>query len=217
MVFPFERDSPSVARVDAYGLYGFSIYSYDSDKYNPAFWSTNAYRDMGRALSLLQWIRDYAQARTNISWSAEYTNGVLKSLSSSTNVSVAHPVVTTSFTGVGGPVTNSKASGTTVLYDFANNIPFDVDTVLFQPIASVITNLPTAYAAGPTSIASVASGAVGSAGWWPVDPSAMSTLVDDFARTNTGGSMYLSVTIPYDCYHVQFTALTNYLDHAPAR
>jgi hypothetical protein len=180
-------------------------------------WSTNVYRDMGRALSLLQWIRDLAQPRTNTVYDITYTNGVLASSSSATYYSVADPYLVTSLT-IDSGVTNSRAYGVTVNYAFANNMPFGVGHVLFQPLAIYSTNCPSAWSTGPAKIDAVPTNTIRSSGWWPEDPGAFETIIDDFARTNNGSTnMFFSMQIPYDCYHVQFTALTNYLDHAPAR
>lgn len=217
MILPFERDGIRTNRVDPYK---YSIPLIKPIEPRPSYWSTNVYRDMGRALSLLQWIRDYRQPTTNVYWLARYTNGILRSISSTTGFSVTYPSAGSTRMVTGGGVTNSDAWGTSVVYDFTNPIPFTVDNVLFQQTAPAVnSNCPTSWDAGPTSIVSVAAGAVGSSGWWPLDPDSMRTFVDDFARTNTTANtnIVFSMTIPYDCYHVQFSALTNYLNHAPAR
>lgn len=217
MILPFERDGIRTNRVDP------SAYIGDLEKPiepRPSYWSTNVYNDMARPLSMLQWIRDYRQPTTNIYWSVEYRDDTLYSSGSTTGFSVAYPSAGSSYrTRPTPPRKISRAWGTTVLYNFVNPIPFTVDNVLFQQTARVNTNCPTAWDAGPTSITSVAVGALGSSGWWPIDPDAMRTFVDDFARTNNDANNIItfSMDIPYDCYHVQFSALTNYLNHVPAR
>lgn len=214
MMFPFERDTPNIGRVDANRVTGFS--GVPAGKYHPAFWSTNVYRDMGRALSMLQWVRDYRQPTTNIYWMLKYTNGALQEASSTTGFSVASPHIETYF--YVSSRTNSWAWGTTVLYDFTNSTPFNLDTILFQPTYYTNANAGD-YGAGPDTVSAVPTNSSGSAGWWPLDPDELRTLLDDHAQTATATTTgkYLHADIPYDCYHVQFSALTNYLDHAPAR
>jgi hypothetical protein len=181
-------------------------------------WSTNVYRDMGRALSLLQWIRDLAQPKTYTFYDITYTNGVLFGSTAVTSYAVTDPYLTTSYSIDRYGVTNSRAWGITVKYEFTNNMPFGVENVLFQPLAIYSTNCPSAWSTGPAKIDAVPTNTMRSSGWWPEDPGAFENIIDDFARTNNGSTnMFFNMQIPYDCYRVQFTALTNYLDHAPAR
>ena len=219
MMLAYERDSATMIRCDdfRFGL------AFALSKYRQPFFSTNTYRDMGRALSLLQWIRDYRQPTTYVSWTVRYTNGLQTELSSTTGFAVVSPSVSDYFYIRTAPpvTTNSWAFGTTVLYDFTNTLPFAVDKVTFTPTGFLTNGVtPVSWGSGPGQIASVAPGASGSGGWWPCDPNAMRDYLIAWASANDGNQgpgPVLSMTIPYDCYHVQFSALTNYMDHAPAR
>jgi hypothetical protein len=203
----------------------------------PVFWSTNVYNDFGRALSVLQWVRDYQQAKTNIEWYSRYWTvqvnvappgywpewewRVTNSWSCTTNFSTAQPFIGFAFSAPYYGYTNSQAWGRTVFYTGSNSTPFTVDTFQFQVVGPVVnTNAPAYSLSRPETIESLAAGEIKASGWWPWEPAALWPFIDDFARTNSnnsGAAIHFSANIPYDCYHVQFTALTNYLDHAPAR
>jgi hypothetical protein len=185
-------------------------------------WSTNVYRDMGRALSLLQWIRDYAQPRTNVYWHYSYTNGVVSSYNSTTSFAVVNPYVQKYYYTSSG-FTNVRVRGVTVLYDFVNSSAFTNEDILFQTVAYGASN-GTSYAAltDPPSISGpIAPGSTGSAGWWPDDPDSFRSEIESLATEPDAGvhgwETIWSRSIPYDCYHVIFSALTKYLDQAPAR
>jgi len=191
----------------------------------PVFWSTNVYRDFGRALSVLQWVRDVSPARTNITWYSKYwtEDGTAYSTNTiTTNFNSTQPNIGYSFSTLSGGRTNSEAWGTTVFYAAKNTTSFNIDTYQFQVVGTPInTNAPAYTNARPATIPSISSGAIEASQWWPWTPDGpLQSFVDDFARTNSkdsGAAIRFSANIPYDCYHVQFTALTNYLDHAPAR
>lgn len=218
MMLPFERDTPNIERVDA-NIYA-GTYGSPAGRYHPAFWSTNAYRDMGRAISLLQWARDYRQHTENVYWMIKYTNGVLQESSSVTGFGLAYPHIETYLyeRQFPSPITNSWAWGTTVKWDFTNTTSFNLDSILFQPTTILSSNVDD-YGQGPQKIDFVGTNSSGSSGWWPVDPDELMSLLDDHARTATTDTTgkYFHAEIPYDCYHFQFSAITNYLDHAPAR
>jgi hypothetical protein len=178
-------------------------------------------------------------ARTNITWYSRYwtvqvnvappgwfpvwETRVTNSWSCTTNFNTAQPFVGFSFsTGPDYRYTNSQAWGMTVFYEGKNPTPFPIDTYQFQVLGPVVnTNAPAYTDARPATIPSISNGASAASQWWPWPPDgSLQSFVDDFARTNSknsGAAIHFSASIPYDCYHVQFSALTNYLDHAPAR
>jgi hypothetical protein len=151
-----------------------------------------------------------------------YTNNVLASYNSTTQFSVANPYINKVWFQFKDGRTRAQVSGVTVLYDFVNNTPFPVDTVLFQPLSSVSDGTSYDSLTSPTTIdGPIASGTTGTTGWFPDDPASFSGEIQSIAAAMDGGHYEWTTIwtryIPYDCYHVQFTALTNYLDHAPAR
>jgi hypothetical protein len=217
MVFPFERDDPGVNRVDfSIGPFGASFYN-EAGIYNPAFWSTNVYRDMGRALSLLQWIREYRTDCELVTWTAQYTNGVFDFLTVATNFSTGVAGVSAS----SGTPSRVTISGTVAKYAIINNRPFTIDHIYFNADGvSYANGIDVQWSSNPPPFSVVAPYESATTDWWPISPAEMRTWVDSTAAGIECGVdplPSLSVSMPCVAFHVQFTALTNYLDHAPAR
>ena len=213
MMFPFERDSPGITRVDANWYAGFS--GEPAGKYHPAFWSTNVYRDMGRALSLLQWVKGYRTACDYETRTATFSNGVLVSTSQSVGRDVVSPSISSMGVAIpGSRIRGTEYSATVVKFSITNQTPFTIDSVCFTPESSSATNgVPAAWMGQPPVISSLAPRAEAVTDWWPISPTDMQSWIND----NGPDGPALSVSAPYHVYHVQFSAMTNYLNHAPAR
>jgi hypothetical protein len=217
MFFAFEKNGPIIRRLD-WSDGGTGYISSPPSPLQPMPWSTNVYRDMGRALSLLQWIREYRTDCELVTWTAQYTNGVFDSLTVATNFSTGVAGVSAS----SGTPRRITISGTVAKYAITNARPFTIDNVYFVPDAISFTNGITAgtWGSNPPPISAVAPNESATADWWPISPDEMRTWVDDTAAGIEYGVdplPSLSVSMPCVAFHVQFSALTNYLDHAPAR
>jgi hypothetical protein len=213
MMFPFERDTPGITRVDDNWLA--RLLGETVGKYHPAYWSTNVYRDMGRALSLLQWVKGYRTACDYETRTATFSNGVLVSTSRYVGRDVVSPAISSRQVAFpGSQIMGIECSATVVKYSITNQTPFTIDSVYFTTEAASATNgVPAAWMGQPTVIASLAPGAEAVTDWWPISPTDMQSWID----ANGPDGPALSVSAPYHVYHVRFSALTNYMDHAPAR
>jgi len=217
MLFAFERDTRLINRVDLFAYPG-TPSLLQPTKPPVTAWSTNVYNDMGRALSLLQWMRENRTTCELVTWTAQYTNGVFDFLTVATNFSTGVAGVSAS----SGTPRRITISGTVAKYAITNARPFAIDNVYFVPDAISFTNGITAgtWGSNPPPISAVAPNESATADWWPITPDGMRTWVDSTAAGIDYGVdplPSLSVSMPCVAFHVQFSALTNYLDHAPAR
>jgi hypothetical protein len=220
MMLPCERDADHVLRTDPWSRVAW----YDTILPDPspvAYWSTNIYNDFGRALSMLQWIREPRISGTNCVCTVIYTNvitsPILKTNGKAFGWSADDSFATWSY--------GSAANGTLTLqamvsrYAVTNNRPFTIDNVCW-PADSITTNdiVPATWDDQPARL-TLAPYAGGESDWTPITPDDMSTWLVNFGATFTVGATgpVLLLFVPATCLHVQFQSLTNYLNHAPAR
>jgi len=170
MMFPFERDGAFVRMNDPL----WSSYA-EIDALQPPvnqFWSTNAYRDMGRAVSLMQWIKDMRDFETQIVVTVTWTNsadgvswvgGIYESTTVSTNTesslfskylkrwrdgSGGHVVQASYVPYRGFPYRKARLTVSTTLrrFKYTNGGPFTNDTVHIWPEGSVTNgSIPAAW------------------------------------------------------------------------
>jgi hypothetical protein len=218
MLFAFERDTRLINRVDPFA-YPDNPSSVQPTKPVVTAWSTNVYNDIGRSLSLLQWMRENRTPCELVTWTAQYRNGVFDFLTVATNFSAGVAGVSASS---GTPSTKRvTVSGTVAKYAITNARPFAIDHVYFNADGVSYTNgIDAQWTSNPPPISAVAPYESATTDWWPISPDEMRTWVDSTAAGIEYGVdplPSLSVSMPCVAFHVQFTALTNYLNHAPAR
>jgi hypothetical protein len=261
MMFPFERDSQTVRMNDPLWVdYYDGFLNGGRDEPANKMWSTNAYRDMGRALSLMQWARDIrdteSQVVVTVTWTnalngnVPWTGGVYEGTTVSTNVEdfgIYDKYLIRWEDGSGGYIvqsgwepfngyTGGKARLTIVTtlrqFRYANNSPFFIDTVHIWPTGTSTNGaIPAAWTDRIDLCATLPPNTeIVRTNLWPcgvAEIESWSRSIGDGWQTNDIASLQ-QYSISFDRgvypetglfvdYHVQFTALTNYLDHAPAR
>jgi hypothetical protein len=254
MMFPFERDFESVKINDPPWR---NLEGEFTHRTPVQWWSTNAYRDMGRALSILQWAKNFREAETQVVVTVTWTNatggsiwngGSYEGTTVSTNFEnhliydkyfwryhfgSCGDIVSSSWVSH-TPTRKARLTITITLRKFSyyNESPFTIDTVHVWP-EGAITNgaIPYAWTNKATLCETQAPySTLTMTNLWPdtvTAAEAWARSVGDNWQTNDIPGLP-AYSIPWNrgeypenglfvAYHVQFTALTNYLNHAPAR
>jgi hypothetical protein len=224
MFFPFERDTALINRIDS-TWEGESYMPEGADPIHPGYWSTNAFNDMARALSLLQWAKEYRTASRyadiTVVWSNAHVSAMFVSDGISTNSGIVNPAMWGAYRG-NRPEYQYTLTLSARVTEFAitNTRPFAIDNVIYD-LYTVSTNadIPSEWITRPSTISAVAAGSSATTAWYPMSPEEMKDWMNDFASGWLNGDSIpaMDVSVPYAIFHVQFQSLTNYLTHAPAR
>jgi hypothetical protein len=222
MAFPFERDTQKPIRVDPFFNVVFGTTAADDKPQKN--WTTNAYHDMARAATMMQWVREYRTQNEGISMHIRFTNtlssAVFKSYEAETNATIA--AASGGLEDLGSQENGRIRINIRICkYIFTNNLPFTVDNLNWYPDAhSTGDNWQVAWGIEPPHWpTAIAPGGGAVTDWWPLTEADMyAFILSTFTGwTNGMPGFAFSTTLPCHFFHVQFESLTNYINHAPAR